>query len=120
MVVSHDLFPCQINTEYDSIDEGETIARTFADYWVVCRKSGHRSFFVVLNQKNANFAEINGKFGLLSIHVIAWYECLLSVVRIGGCIMRVSSWNMEMAEVFARVLVIHSSITVTTSPMITI
>ena len=50
----------QINVEYENIEEGETIARTFADYWVVCRKSGHRSFFVILNQKNANFAEING------------------------------------------------------------
>ena len=47
--------------EYNSIDEGETIARTFSDYWVVCRKSGHRRFFVVLNQKNANFAEVNGE-----------------------------------------------------------
>ncbi len=52
----------QINREYEHIEEGETIARTFADYWVVCRKSGHRSFFVVLNQKSANFAEINGMY----------------------------------------------------------
>ena len=50
----------QINVEYDTIDEGETVARTYSDYWVVCRKSGHRRFFVLLNQKNANFAEING------------------------------------------------------------
>lgn len=55
----------QINTEYNSIDEGETIARTFSDYWVVCRKSGHRRFFILLNQKNANFAEINGKLKFL-------------------------------------------------------
>lgn len=48
----------EINTEYNSIDEGETVARTFSDYWVVCRKSGHRRFFVLLNQKNANFAEV--------------------------------------------------------------
>ena len=35
--------------------------RTLGDSWVVCRKSGHRRFFVVLNQKSANFAEINGE-----------------------------------------------------------
>ncbi len=50
----------QINSEYDSIEEGETIMRTLGDSWVVTRKSGHRRFFVVLNQKSANFAEING------------------------------------------------------------
>ena len=44
----------------NSLDEGETIMRTLTDYWVVCRKSGHRRFFVVLTQKNSNFAEING------------------------------------------------------------
>lgn len=43
------------------IEEGETIMRTLSDYWVVCRKSGHRRFFVVLNQKSANFAEITGE-----------------------------------------------------------
>ncbi|XP_064406306.1 vacuolar fusion protein CCZ1 homolog isoform X2 [Halichondria panicea] len=48
-----------INSEYDSIEEGETIMRTLGDSWVVTRKSGHRRFFVVLNQKSANFAEIN-------------------------------------------------------------
>ena len=39
--------------------------RTLSDYWVVCRKSGHRRFFVVLNQKSANFAEINGEIETL-------------------------------------------------------
>ena len=38
--------------------------RTMSDFWVVCRKSGHRRFFVILNQKNANFAEINGELSL--------------------------------------------------------
>lgn len=51
----------QINAEYDGIEEGETIMRTLGDSWVVTRKSGHRRFFVVLNQKSANFAEINGE-----------------------------------------------------------
>ena len=35
--------------------------RTLSDFWVVCRKSGHRRFFVILTQRNANFAEINGE-----------------------------------------------------------
>ena len=43
------------------LDEGETIMRTLSDFWVVCRKSGHRRFFVIITQKNANFAEINGQ-----------------------------------------------------------
>jgi hypothetical protein len=49
----------ELNTEYDELDEGETIVRTLSDFWVVCRKSGHRRFFVILSQRNANFAEIN-------------------------------------------------------------
>ncbi|CAI8013593.1 Vacuolar fusion protein CCZ1 homolog [Geodia barretti] len=48
-----------LNREYNELDEGETIMRTLSDFWVVCRKSGHRRFFVILTQKNANFAEIN-------------------------------------------------------------
>lgn len=48
----------EINEEYDRLDEGETIMRTLADFWVVCRKSGHRRFFIILTQKSANFAEI--------------------------------------------------------------
>lgn len=52
----------QINSKYDDIEEGETIMRTLGDLWVVTRKSGHRRFFVVLNPKNANFADINGKY----------------------------------------------------------
>ena len=33
-----------------------------SDCWVVGRKSDQREFFVILNQKNANLIEINGKF----------------------------------------------------------
>ena len=52
-----------------SLDEGETIMRTVSDFWVVCCKSGHRRFFVIINQKNANFADINGEqnFALVTI-----------------------------------------------------
>ena len=44
--------------------------RTMSDFWVVCRKSGHRRFFVILNQKNANFAEINGELSLYNYYTI--------------------------------------------------
>lgn len=62
----------QINSKYDNIDEGETIMRTLGDSWVVIRKSGHRRFFVVLNQKSANFADINGKCTTLNYTLIAY------------------------------------------------
>lgn len=35
--------------------------KTSTDNWVVGKKSDHREFFVVINQKNANLIEINGK-----------------------------------------------------------
>ena len=31
-----------------------------SDYWVVARKNGHRRFFVLITQKDVNFAEVNG------------------------------------------------------------
>lgn len=42
------------------LNEGETVIRTLADYWVVARKNGHRRFFVLFTQKDVNFAEVNG------------------------------------------------------------
>lgn len=44
-----------------SLNEGETVIRTVADYWIVARKNGHRRFFVLFIQKDVNFAEVNGK-----------------------------------------------------------
>ena len=44
-----------------SLDEGETVIKTVADYWLVARKNGHRRFFVLFTQKDVNFAEVNGK-----------------------------------------------------------
>ena len=42
------------------VEEGETVIRTMVDYWVVARKSGHRRFMVLLNQRSSNFSEIHG------------------------------------------------------------
>lgn len=41
--------------------DGETIVKTTSDFWVVGKKSDQREFYVVINQKNANLIEINGK-----------------------------------------------------------
>ena len=43
------------------VEEGETVIRTLSDYWVVAKKNGHRRFFVLITQKDVNFAEVNGK-----------------------------------------------------------
>ncbi|CAI9723484.1 Hypothetical predicted protein [Octopus vulgaris] len=40
-------------------DDAETIVKTLNDSWVVGKKSDHREFYVVINQKNANLIEIN-------------------------------------------------------------
>ncbi|KAL5473104.1 hypothetical protein EMCRGX_G027549 [Ephydatia muelleri] len=49
----------EINLDYDWVEEGETVIRTMVDYWLVARKSGHRRFMVLLNQRSSNFSEIN-------------------------------------------------------------
>lgn len=43
-------------------EDGETIVKTASDNWVVGKRSDQREFYVVINQKNANLIEINGKF----------------------------------------------------------
>ena len=42
-------------------EDGETIVKTASDNWVVGKRSDQREFYVVINQKNANLIEINGK-----------------------------------------------------------
>lgn len=46
---------------FRSNHDGETIVKTTSDFWVVGKKSDSREFYVVINQKNANLIEINGK-----------------------------------------------------------
>ena len=36
--------------------------KTMSDCWIVGRKSDQRELFVILNQKNANLIEIDGKW----------------------------------------------------------
>lgn len=36
-----------------------------SDYWVVGKKSDRRELYVILNQKNANLIEVNGKQDLM-------------------------------------------------------
>ena len=42
-------------------EDGETYVKTMSDCWIVGRKSDQREMFVILNQKNANLIEIDGK-----------------------------------------------------------
>ena len=43
-------------------EDGETFVKTMSDCWIVGRKSDQRELFVILNQKNANLIEIDGKW----------------------------------------------------------
>ena len=43
------------------VEDGETLVKTCNDCWLVAKKSDQREFYVVLNNKNANLIEINGK-----------------------------------------------------------
>ena len=43
------------------IQDGEMIIKTWNDCWVVCKKADQREVYIILNQKNANLIEINGK-----------------------------------------------------------
>ena len=41
--------------------DGETFVRTLTDCWVVGKKSDQREMVVVINQKNLNLIEVNGR-----------------------------------------------------------
>lgn len=48
---------------FNRVDEDEEIiVKAMTDYWVVGKKSDQRELYVILNQKNANLIEVNGKF----------------------------------------------------------
>lgn len=42
-------------------EDEEIIVKAMSDYWVVGKKSDQRELYVILNQKNANLIEVNGK-----------------------------------------------------------
>lgn len=59
--------------------------KAMTDYWVVGKKSDQRELYVILNQKNANLIEVNGRsnmdgwmelVSLSSSHMFSWL-CLL-------------------------------------------
>ncbi|XP_011841231.1 PREDICTED: vacuolar fusion protein CCZ1 homolog B [Mandrillus leucophaeus] len=51
-----------INSDFTRVDEDEEIiVKAMSDYWVVGKKSDRRELYVILNQKNANLIEVNGK-----------------------------------------------------------
>ncbi|XP_025235509.1 vacuolar fusion protein CCZ1 homolog B isoform X1 [Theropithecus gelada] len=53
-----------INSDFTRVDEDEEIiVKAMSDYWVVGKKSDRRELYVILNQKNANLIEVNGKRG---------------------------------------------------------
>lgn len=43
-------------------EDEEIIVKAMTDYWVVGKKSDQRELYVILNQKNANLIEVNGKY----------------------------------------------------------
>lgn len=55
------------------------------DYWVVGKKSDQRELYVILNQKNANLIEVNGRpnmdglmnVSLSSSHMFSWLYLLI-------------------------------------------
>ena len=59
------------------VDEGETVIKTASDYWVVGKKSDQREFYVVLNNKMANLAEINGMLTVITILDLTTNLCVL-------------------------------------------
>lgn len=45
--------------------------KAMSDYWVVGKKSDQRELYVILNQKNANLIEVNGKDWFFYYHLNA-------------------------------------------------
>lgn len=67
MFVFHNVAVCIINhcvlklLSYRVDEDEEIIVKAMSDYWVVGKKSDQRELYVILNQKNANLIEVNGK-----------------------------------------------------------
>lgn len=56
---SHD--PLQRTLLCRADEDEEIIVKAMSDYWVVGKKSDQRELYVILNQKNANLIEVNGR-----------------------------------------------------------
>lgn len=48
-------------TSFRVDEDEEIIVKAMSDYWVVGKKSDQRELYVILNQKNVNLIEVNGK-----------------------------------------------------------
>jgi len=55
-------------------EDEEIIVKAMTDYWVVGKKSDQRELYVILNQKNANLIEVNGRSPALG----SWNNCVIS------------------------------------------
>lgn len=53
--------PLLSKTSFRIDEDEEIIVKAMSDYWVVGKKSDQRELYVILNQKNANLIEVNGK-----------------------------------------------------------
>lgn len=53
--------PLLSETSFRVDEDEEIIVKAMSDYWVVGKKSDQRELYVILNQKNANLIEVNGK-----------------------------------------------------------
>ncbi|XP_070951458.1 vacuolar fusion protein CCZ1 homolog B isoform X1 [Macaca nemestrina] len=62
-----------INSDFTRVDEDEEIiVKAMSDYWVVGKKSDRRELYVILNQKNANLIEVNGRS--CQVHVAVYND----------------------------------------------
>lgn len=57
----HDSPSLLSQTSFRVDEDEEIIVKAMSDYWVVGKKSDQRELYVILNQKNANLIEVNGK-----------------------------------------------------------
>lgn len=61
-------------------EDEEIIVKAMSDYWVVGKKSDQRELYVILNQKNANLIEVNGKWALIFSRILTIGTEMLSFI----------------------------------------
>jgi len=68
-------------TSFRVDEDEEIIVKAMSDYWVVGKKSDQRELYVILNQKNANLIEVNGKdYFLLPLNTVTTKMCVCGEV----------------------------------------
>lgn len=68
-------------TSFRADEDEEIIVKAMSDYWVVGKKSDQRELYVILNQKNVNLIEVNGKDCLLPLNTVTPKMCVPREVR---------------------------------------